>query len=303
MIKSKLITKLFQSLIISKDIRFFKNKISYYLIFRIVRNFLLNDIILQIYNFKVFGSIKKNKNSYYLLKKCDFGDLEELKIIKKISYQSKILFVDCGCNYGFYSFFTASLSSQNIILSIEASKNTSNDFLKNLNLNKFLNIKFKNKTISNSDNQKISFYESVNDWESSQSQSNFKIKSIVTIKTIKLDTLVKDINFNNYRIIIKLDIEGNEMNALKGGLKFIKKTYPFIIIEFSRYIFKANSNVKFFRKFFENFDYSIYDTNCIKKNFDEILNKLDKLKTKHNTIGNYYLIKNSSKDLEILNND
>ena len=93
------------------------------------------------------------------------------------------------------------------------------------------------------------------------------------------------------------------MNALKGGLKFIKKTYPFIIIEFSRYIFKANSNVKFFRKFLENFDYSIYDTNCIKKNFDEILNKLDKLKTKHNTIGNYYLIKNSSKDLEILNND
>ena len=302
-IKSKLITKLFQSLIINKDIRFFKNKKSYYLIFRIVRNFLLNDIILQIYDFKVFGSIQKNKNSYYLLKKCDFADVNELKTIKKISNESKILFLDCGCNYGFYSFYTASLSSQNIILSIEASKNTSNDFLKNLALNKFSNIKFDNKAISNSDNQNIFFYESINDWESSHSQSNFKVKSIEMIRSIKIDSLVKDLNFKNYKIIVKLDIEGNEMNALEGGLQLIKKTDPLIIIEFSRYIFKDNFKVNFFRNFLENFDYLIYDTNFIKKEFDEILHKLDKLRPKHNTIGNYYLIKNSSKDLKILTND
>ena len=187
-IKSKLITKYFQSFIINKDIRFFKNKKFYYLIFRIVRNFLLNDIILQVYNFKIFGSIKKNKNSHYLLKKCDFGDTHELKTIKKISDQSKVLLIDCGCNYGFYSFYTASLSSQNIIFSIEASKNTSKEFLKNLNLNKFFNIKFFNKAISNSDYQNISFKESVNDWESSNVQSNFKVKSIEAIKSIKIDS-------------------------------------------------------------------------------------------------------------------
>ena len=107
-----------------------------------IRKFLAKDIIVKIYNFKVFGSIKKNKTSYFLLKKCEFGDHKELETIKKFSNKNKILFIDCGCNYGFYSLFSASLSDKNLIYSIEASKKTYFEFLKNLNLNKFQNIKF-----------------------------------------------------------------------------------------------------------------------------------------------------------------
>ena len=68
-------------------------------------------------------------------------------------------------------------------------------------------------------------------------------------------------------------------------------------------MFEDKFNINFFRNFLKNFEYSIYDTTYSKKNFDEILNKLDKLRVKHNTIGNYYLIKNLSKDLEILTNE
>ena len=62
--------------------------------------------------FKIFANNKKNKTSHFLLKKCDFGDDRELSIIKKISNINKILLLDCGCNYGFYSFYTASLSKK-----------------------------------------------------------------------------------------------------------------------------------------------------------------------------------------------
>ena len=96
-----------------------------------IRKFLVTDIIVKIYNFKVFGSIKKNKTSYFLLKKCEFGDHKELETIKKFSNKNKILFIDCGCNYGFYSFYTASLSKKNLVISIEASKETSKEFRKN----------------------------------------------------------------------------------------------------------------------------------------------------------------------------
>ncbi len=298
-IKSKFISNIFQNYVGTKDIRFFKGKISYYFIFRIFRNFLKNDIILRIYNFKIFGSIKKNITSYFLLKKCEFGDYHELNTIKKISNKNRILFIDCGCNYGFYSFFTASISNKNKIISVEASKKTSIEFLRNLELNKFSNITFVNKAISNLDASIINFNESENDWESSETHSDFKLSSILRVKTIKLDTLVNKINLNDYQTIIKLDIEGGEAKALEGGFNLIKKASPLIIIEFSKFLFNDQSKVIFLNNFLKEFDYSIYDTNCIKTNIDEVLIKLDKLKNRHKTIGNFYLIKNLSKNLNI----
>jgi hypothetical protein len=141
-IQLNFITSIFQKYLDNKDIRIFKDNIFYYLIFRIIRNFLAYDIKISIYDFKVFGSIKKNKTSYFLLKKCEFGDYQELNIIEKLSKNSRVFFIDCGCNYGFYSFFAASLSKKNIILSIEASRKTSEEFIKNQNLNNFSKYKF-----------------------------------------------------------------------------------------------------------------------------------------------------------------
>ena len=299
MIKSKFITNIFQNYVGTKDIRFFKRKVSYYLIFRIFRNFLRNDIILKIYSFKVFGSINKNLTSYFLLKKCEFGDHHELDTIKKISNKNKILFIDCGCNYGFYSFFAASISNKNKIISVEASKKTSLEFLRNLELNKFSNITFVNKAISNFNDTVINFNESENDWESSEIHSDFNLSSISSVKTIKLDTLVSKINLSDYQIIIKLDIEGGETKALEGGFNLIKKASPLIIIEFSKFIFNDQSKVTFLNNFLKEFDYSIYDTNCVRTNIDEVLIKLDKLNKRHKTIGNFYLIKNLSSNLKV----
>ena len=303
-IKSKFITNFFQKYVGEKDIRYFKKKISYYLIFRIFRNFFANDLIIQIYDFKIFGSIKKNKTSYFLLKKCEFGDYHELETIRKISKKKKVLFIDCGCNYGFYSFYCASLSKRNKIFSIEASKKTSYEFLRNFKLNNFSNIKFENKAISNIDDEVVSFNESENDWESSESHKEFNLSSISNVKTLKLDTLVKKFNFDDYSTIIKLDIEGAETKALEGAFNLIKETSPLIIMEFSKYIFNDESKIIFLRNFLNEFDYSIYDTNCCKKMLDEVLIKLDKLNKRHKTIGNYYLIKNLSNNLGMfLNND
>jgi len=297
-IKSKFLTFVFQKFLKNKDIRIFRNSLVYYFIFRIIRNFLAFDIIIKIYDFKVFGSIQKNKTSYFLLKKCEFGDYHELNTIKKFSKKNKILFIDCGCNYGFYSFYVASLSKENKVISVEASKKTSSDFLKNLNLNNFLNIDFQNKAISNIESSNILFNESNNDWESSQTHSDFKLASTINIDAVKIDGLTKFYNFNNYKTIIKLDIEGNEMNAIKGGLKFIEKTSPLIIIEFSKFIFDKESNIKYLKNFLINYEYSIYDTNSQIFYLEDVLNKLMKLDKKYKTIGNYYLIKNFSKNLE-----
>ena len=298
-IKSKLITSIFQKILKDRDIQSYKNKFFYYLVFRLIRNFLANDLIISIYNFKLFGSIKKNKTSYFLLKKCEFGDYHELNIIKKFSNKNKLLFLDCGCNYGFYSMYTASLSKYNVIVSIEASKNTSKEFLKNLKLNNFKNIIFYNNAISDLDNTNILFNESENDWESSQTHSNFKVNKVNNIKSITINSLFTSYNLEDFKVIIKLDIEGNEMNAIQGGLELIKKSSPIIIIEFSKYIFENKNNIDYLKNFLINFDYSIYDTKTKKISLEDVLLKLNKLQKRNKTIGNFYLIKNLSDNLKI----
>ena len=303
MIKLNFLTLIFQKYLDNKDIRQFKGSIFYYLIFRLIRNFLSQDIIINIYNFKILGSIKKNKTSHFLLKKCEFGDYHELSVIEKLSRKNKLIFLDCGCNYGFYSFFAASLSEQNIIFSIEASYNTYNELIKNLKINHFTNINIFNNAISNTDSENISLNESENDWESSQSHKNFKLSKTSIIKSIKIDTLLKSYDFINYKSIIKLDIEGNEINAIDGALEFIKKASPLIIIEFSKYIFNKKDNIEYLKNFLIRYDYLIYDTKCNKVNLENVLMKINRLNTKHHTIGNYYLIKNSLENIEAFLNE
>jgi len=66
-------SKILQKYLSNKDIREFRNNLFYYLFFRLIRKFLRGDIKIKIFNFFIYASIKKNKMSNKLLKKCYFG--------------------------------------------------------------------------------------------------------------------------------------------------------------------------------------------------------------------------------------
>ena len=104
-------------------------------------------------------------------------------------------------------------------------------------------------------------------------------------------------------MIIKLDVEGNEINVIKGAMDLIKKSNPLIIIEFSKYIFENLDNIDYLKNFLIQYDYSIYDTNYNKKDLDSILDMINNLQKRYKTIGNFYLIKNFSKNLEVFLSD
>lgn len=289
------ITQYFQNFIKNKDIRNFQNNYYYYLLFRLVRKFLNSYVEVKIFNFKILASNKKNKTSHALLKKCDFDDQSELQLINLISKKRKIFLIDCGCNYGFYSFYTASLSKQNFVIAVEASITTAKDFEKNLKLNKFNNIILKKLAISNIDNMTVPFNESENDWESSLTHNEFDKKKIIKIKTQKIDTILKNKKIDDHFLFIKLDIEGNELQAIEGAKNTIKKFNPIIIIELSSYILKKNKNFDYLKFFLKEFDYNIYDTKKKLVTLNNIIKLIKKLDTQHKTIGNYYLINNGIK--------
>jgi hypothetical protein len=133
---------------------------------------------------------------------------------------------------------------------------------------------------------------------------NLKKKNFSTVKTININSILKDFNLDDYTLFVKLDVEGFEFNAIHGGLNIISKYHPIIIIELSKYIEKNKDfNFIYLRDFLKNYDYSIYSTNYKKITYLEVLDLLKDLDVKHKTIGNFYLLKNLSYNEKIFNNE
>jgi len=293
--KQNFLSKVLQKYISNKDIREFKGNLFYYTFYRIIRKFLKGNIKVLICNFFINVSTNKKNMSNGLLNKCYFGDETILSVIKKTSDQKKVFLLDCGSNYGFYSFYVASLSLGNQVLAFEASPETFNSFKANLELNNFRNIDCRNLAISEVSGKFISFYESYNDWESSATHNKFKNNKIVNIETTTIDQELSKKDLSNFVVIIKLDIEGSEFNAIEGGKVSILKYEPLIIIELSRYNFNnQNYNFNFFRKFLNDSKYKIYDDKLVPLNIETLINRIENLDQSHQTIGNYFLIKDFS---------
>jgi FkbM family methyltransferase len=293
--KQNFLSKILQRYISNKDIRDFKGNFFYYIFYRAIRKFLKGNIKVQICNLFINASTNKNNMSNSLLNKCYFGDETILLVIKKISDQKKTFLLDCGSNYGFYSFYLASLSVGNQVLAFEASPKTLASFKANLDLNNFKNINFRNVAISEISGKFVSFYESHNDWESSATHNQFKNTKIVTIETTTIDQELLNKDLNNFAVIIKLDIEGNEFNAIQGGKDTILKYEPLITIELSKYNFNnQNYNFDYFKKFLNDSKYKIYDDKLVSLNIETLIDRIDSLDQSHQTIGNYFLIKDFS---------
>ena len=291
-----LATKIFQNYINNRDIRFFKRNIFYYLFYRALRQFFNKPLIVKIYDFYLFSDNKKTKASYSILQKCDFFDKAEINFIKEVSKKSSIFLIDCGSNFGFYSLFVCSLSNKNKVISIEASPDTFKEFKNNIDLNKFNNIKYFNKAVSHVDNAIVELKESEKDWESSIISSDYKVINSIKIDTITLDTVLREEILNEETLIIKIDVEGSDLDVLAGAKKVIQQYKPIIIIEFSRYITQNQRfNYDYLKAFLVQNEYEIYNNNGKTLSVDDILSEINKLDKIHNTIGNYFLFKKENK--------
>ena len=196
------------------------------------------------------ANYKKTSMSFSILRKCDFDDHKELRLLDIICNYNKIFLFDCGSNFGFYSLYVAKKKKENKIIAFEASPKTFHEFTENIKLNNLNSIKAKNLAISNKDKSELNFYESDKDWESSLDHFNFKKKSEMKIQSTTLDKISENESLKNYAVIIKLDVEGHEMNVIEGGLDLITKYSPLIIIEFSKFI---SQNEKFNYLYLKNF--------------------------------------------------
>ena len=193
--------------------------------------------------------------------------------------------------------------TNNRILAFEASQKTLNEFEENILINKFESIQVKNLAVSNVVENKLNFYESEKDWESSLDETNFNKSHKATVLTTTLDKISENIIFTDFSIIIKIDVEGHEMNVIEGSLNLIEKFATLIIIEFSKFISKNEYyNYLYLKNFMTKYNYVIYDAEYNKISLDIVLDRLNKLPSNMYCIGNNFLVKENSKLEEIIIN-
>ena len=197
-------------------------------------------------NFKSWGNKHNNFFPIYL----------------RLSKESDCFF-DIGAHIGIVTLAVAkNIKKNGVIYAFEPSK-VNLKFLKyHIDCNKMKNVKIVDKLVSSSENKKVIFYEAPESsgMNSIVSLSKKKITNKNLPQSITLDLFCQ--NNNVYPDIIKVDIEGSEIEMLKGAKKILKKFKPLIFLSYHPYhIQKLGYQKSSFFDILGNLGYKIYDLN------------------------------------------
>jgi len=174
-------------------------------------------------------------------------------LIKKIKKFKAKVFLDIGCNSGLYSLIIAKNFPKLKVLSFEPVEQTFLKFKKNIKLNnKIKNIKTYNFGLS-SQNGKLPMKALIKDHYIQQggfgvlrkNEKNLYKSNKIHISSAYFKKGDNIIHFKNKIIACKIDVEGHELNVLKGMVKILKKNKLILQIEiFDSEYKKVNSFLK-----------------------------------------------------------
>ena len=226
---------------------------------------------------KIFFECKKNS---YIEKEIILNRYQNNYVLDSISnfIIDDSYFIDIGANIGTVSLSIAKKYRRKglNVLAFEASERLSLKFKKNLLINKLTNVKLFNQALSKN-NSLIDFYEpdinSFNQGLGSLSK-NLDLEKYVqkNIQTKKLDSLLKEEKLGDINIsVIKIDVQGNEMDVIIGAMETIKRCTPVIVMEYEEEYDDINKGnkynlLRFLREMsYEAFLIDIYEKNIYKK--------------------------------------
>jgi len=201
----------------------------------------------------------------------DLFEEAELEFIRRYLKKGDI-FVDIGANIGFFSMNAAMcIGDAGKVISFEPTPKTFIRLQENVKLNNLRNLRAFQMAVSEKDEQ-LEFTISMDGhdgWNSLTKPSSGTIVEKAKVDCIQIDSIKKiDPDFQN-AALIKIDIEGWELFALKGGSQFLsQENAPSLLIEFTEQnAANAGTSCKEIYKYLNFLGYELY-------RFDEIEKKL-----------------------------
>jgi FkbM family methyltransferase len=160
------------------------------------------------------------------------------------------VFVDVGAHIGKYTVALGKkIGNRGKVISIEPETENFNLLKKNVNLNKLTNVFLQNTACAEQDGEAM-----LNIHKDQPTLHSFYINrgpSQIRVKTVKLDTIIQ--NFKIDRVdLVKIDVEGAEIDVLRGASDILKQHHPRIIFEVLDL-----ENLKKIEEILGNLDYKI----------------------------------------------
>ena len=181
-------------------------------------------------------------------------------IINKKEYSENVI-LDIGCNIGYFTLITQKKDSISHVYSVDAN-NVNIHLLKlSCDINNISNITLSNKCISDKSYEyfKPKNQELVDKVGNIGGLSFTNSKENSGVLSITIDELINKNKMNNI-LIMKIDIEGGELNALKGATNSLKSNIiKNIIIEISP---KFNNDSKAILDILHENEYVLYNIPC-----------------------------------------
>lgn len=218
-------------------------------------------------------SLKVNQYNFKMLNKCDDGIIDQ--IYYKLDYPETndlsvfIKFIepgstvfDIGSNTGIYSILSAVSQPYSKIFAFEPNPINSERLSQNLALNKLNNVELIENAIGE-ENKIINLNVPENDIISDTtsvieefSKSTYKGKlswKKIEVEQFSIDEMYSRLNLTRLDLI-KIDVEGYEIEVLKGAQKVLKSNRPKILLE----TFPDREKQSWFKNFVTKFDYKAY---------------------------------------------
>lgn len=184
------------------------------------------------------NSIRLYKDSLLSQFVIEGFEKDEEAFIKKFLKPGDIL-MDIGANIGLHSIFAGTIVGHSgHVYAFEPTPTTFKRLKENIELNNLENIVTPiNQGISSENGLlKLNYSEDGHDaWNSFTELQHIDLSNSIEVQVSSLDSIIKQYNINESNIsLIKIDVEGWEMNVLKGADDFLKNNmHTAFLIEFT----------------------------------------------------------------------
>ena len=179
------------------------------------------------------GWMVYNKNDKYIGKSIkEYGEWSqgEIDLCKKILTPTDFV-IEVGSNIGSHTLALAKTVNKGVVFAFEPQNVIFQNLCANLSINSITNCLCFNSALSDQKNEEL-YYPNLN-YSVKDNFGGLSLSSQKSENSLRVNVDTLDNNFSNLQNLklLKTDVEGMEVNVLKGGFDLIKRTKPFLYLE------------------------------------------------------------------------
>lgn len=188
-----------------------------------------------------------------------FYEKDSILTWEKLIGRDSVVF-DIGANIGYYTLIAAHKATHGSVHSFEPVHVNFQALEKNISLNNLSNVIANACGISNAHSMEKYYVSSIDNSGMSGMKPAENFSGLVeTINTITVDDYVREHDLERLDFV-KIDIEGNELNALMGMKNVLQKFKPVIFIELvEKHLQKFDTNIAAVYNFLRSYEYAPYE--------------------------------------------